>query len=263
MFDRTKVTRVSLALLAAGAFVGAGGTGYAAKLISGKDIRDGSVTGRDIKDGSISSQEVSGLTAADFAPGALPPGAPGSPGAAGAKGEQGPKGDSGASGSKGDAGIQGPKGDTGSAGTLFVPFSSAPDGQRATLGTFGSETIKAECSSAGGTTTLTIYFNGPDITIDGSALRYSGTRTPAAPLSSAPGSIYTGVTLISNGSDTQWDTLSATQGNQSSLSANEVVRATGSRYLVSVTATADGGAAGTGIGAGCRLIGTATELATS
>ena len=121
-------------------FVALGGNALAAdavasvaKLVTGAQVKDGSLTGRDIHDGS--------LTARDFAAGALGAGKDGAPGpqgpqgATGASGPAGPKGDTGASGpggpkgdtgaggpagpkgDKGDAGPAGPKGDAGAAGS--------------------------------------------------------------------------------------------------------------------------------------------------
>jgi hypothetical protein len=84
---------------------------HAARVITGQQIKDNSVTARDIKNGS--------LLAADFKAGQLPRGA------TGAAGSQGPKGDTGVPGQNGAAGVQGPKGDTGPAGPPGAPAPKA------------------------------------------------------------------------------------------------------------------------------------------
>lgn len=86
------------------------GTATAAKLITGKDIRNNSVTGKDIKNRSLGLGDLKagardalrGATGATGASGAKgDTGAPGAPGAPGAKGEPGAKGDKGAKGDRG------------------------------------------------------------------------------------------------------------------------------------------------------------------
>ena len=77
----------------------------AATLITGRQIKDGTVTGADIRNGS--------LTGLDFARGTLRIGPRGPVGPAGAPGA---KGDPGAAGAKGDPGATGAKGDTGAKG---------------------------------------------------------------------------------------------------------------------------------------------------
>lgn len=74
-----------------------GGTATAAKLISGKQIRNSSVTGKDIRNGSLGPADLSGKAKAALAGTAGPAGPAGpagAPGAAGAKGEQGDRGPS-------------------------------------------------------------------------------------------------------------------------------------------------------------------------
>ena len=66
-------------------FVALGGTSYAAVNITGKQIKNSSITSVDVKNRS--------LLAKDFKAGQLPAG---NPGAQGAKGDAGPKGDAGA-----------------------------------------------------------------------------------------------------------------------------------------------------------------------
>lgn len=97
------VTKAALAgVVVTGLFTGVAG---AAHVITGADIKNGSVTGKDIKDRS--------LLGSDFATGQLPSGPAGpagSAGPAGAPGAPGPKGDAGAKGDPGATGPQGPAG---------------------------------------------------------------------------------------------------------------------------------------------------------
>lgn len=85
--------RVPAALLALALVVGAGGTATAAKLITGKNIKDGSVTGADIKNRSLTGADVKdrSLKASDLAKGVLPTvvAVPGQPGATGPSGPPG------------------------------------------------------------------------------------------------------------------------------------------------------------------------------
>ena len=86
------------------------GSAGAARLLSGKDIRDRSLKGHDIAKNSIYSSNLSaGLRKAVFSQQSQSL----SPGQKGANGAQGEKGDTGAQGPQGP---QGPKGDTGPAG---------------------------------------------------------------------------------------------------------------------------------------------------
>ena len=83
----------SLALVAL--FIALGGTSFAgnvtsraARLITGKQVKNNSITGKDVKDGSLNQEDFSGAVAAD--------GTAGPPGPAGPAGPPGPKGDAGA-----------------------------------------------------------------------------------------------------------------------------------------------------------------------
>jgi hypothetical protein len=116
---RTRLTFVNV-VAAACMFVVLGGDSFAAdavksaaRSVTGKDVKNGSLTGADIKTGSITGKEVKNgsLTAADLAPGLTAAAAAGAAGASGAAGAQGAKGDAGPAGSqgvKGDAGTPGP-----------------------------------------------------------------------------------------------------------------------------------------------------------
>src|SRR3954454_3189235 len=80
-------------------FVVLGGSAYAAATITGKNIKDNSVTTADIKNKT--------LLASDFKPGQLPNA---SGAGAGQPGAQGPTGDAGAPGTPGTPGTTGPQG---------------------------------------------------------------------------------------------------------------------------------------------------------
>ena len=83
-----------------------GGTAGAAKLLTGKDIKDNSITGADVRDRSLSPADFNGSVTGP----AGPQGAPGLPGA------PGPKGETGAIGPVGPAGPAGPIGPSGLSG---------------------------------------------------------------------------------------------------------------------------------------------------
>lgn len=112
-------------IVAGGAVVLAlgGGTATAASgLLTGKGVKDSSLTGVDIKNGSLSEKEftanakkaMAGKTGPAGPVGPVGPAGPvGAAGAAGAKGEPGAKGEAGAQGAKGDQGIQGIQGERG------------------------------------------------------------------------------------------------------------------------------------------------------
>ena len=83
-----------------------GGTAGAAKLLTGKDIKDNSITSADVRDRSLTPADFNGSVVGP----AGPQGAPGTPGV------PGPKGDTGAIGPVGPAGPAGPIGPTGISG---------------------------------------------------------------------------------------------------------------------------------------------------
>jgi hypothetical protein len=154
---------IRTAVLVAVVAVLAGGSGaYAAKQITGAQIKDGTITAKDIKAGTISTANLSaaakkGLQGAVGPAGpAGPAGAKGDPGSTvfGSAGTQGPKGDKGDPGAKGDKGDKGDPGAPGGAADVTevvdtVPNSAAsddewiaqavatcPDGQRVISGAF-------------------------------------------------------------------------------------------------------------------------------
>ncbi len=106
------VAVVALLAATAGTAVGQDAVTAAKKLVTGKQIKNGSVTGKDINNGS--------LTGKDFAGGGGPKGGTGSQGPVGTKGAagaQGPAGPKGADGAKGAAGgVAGPTGQRGPTG---------------------------------------------------------------------------------------------------------------------------------------------------
>jgi hypothetical protein len=93
-------------------FVALGGTSFAAAtVITGKNVKNGSLAGVDVKNSSLTGIDVKdkSLNPEDFNGSVT--------GSQGATGPQGPTGDTGAPGPKGDTGPQGPKGDTGAVDT--------------------------------------------------------------------------------------------------------------------------------------------------
>ena len=108
------LTAVLLAVL--GISLVLGGTAGAVSLVTGKQIKDGTVRSRDIGNGSLTGADVAdkSLTAADFSGSVQGPAGPAGP--AGAAGPTGPTGPAGPTGPQGPAGPQGPKGDKGSTG---------------------------------------------------------------------------------------------------------------------------------------------------
>jgi hypothetical protein len=74
-------------------FVALSGTSYAVTVVTGKNVKDGSLTGKDVKDNSLTSGDVrnGSLRLRDFRSGELPK-APGARGPAGPAGPAGPGG---------------------------------------------------------------------------------------------------------------------------------------------------------------------------
>ncbi len=112
---RINTSSVSMAIAVSALFVAAGGPAQAASLITGLNIRNGSITGADIRNSSLTGadvrnnsltgSDVKNLRRGDFAAGQLPAGATGPAGPAGPKGDTGPTG---AGGATGPAGPEGP-----------------------------------------------------------------------------------------------------------------------------------------------------------
>ena len=91
-------------------FAALGGSAYAAVTVTGKNIKDGTITGRDVKNRSLDSKKLS-TTAVSSLTGQRGPAGP-----QGEKGEGGPAGPTGATGSKGETGSAGAQGAPGPAG---------------------------------------------------------------------------------------------------------------------------------------------------
>jgi hypothetical protein len=83
-----------------------GGTAGAAKLLSGKDIKDNSITGVDVKDRSLTAADFRDSITGPAGPQGVP-GLPGAPGPAGETGSAGPPGPAGPAGPVGPSGISG------------------------------------------------------------------------------------------------------------------------------------------------------------
>lgn len=104
----------SLALL-----LSLGGTAYAAVVITGKNVKDSSLTGADVQNGSLASKDLSAAARASFK------------GARGSQGPAGPMGISGFDGARGTTGATGPQGDTGANGepaAVVTSFASRDTG---------------------------------------------------------------------------------------------------------------------------------------
>jgi hypothetical protein len=102
------LTAVLLAVLVLS--IGLGGTAGAVSLITGKQIKDGTVRGRDVGNGSLTGADVAdkSLSPADFSGSVQgPPGPQGPAGPQGSRGLQGLQGTAGPQGAKGDPGVAG------------------------------------------------------------------------------------------------------------------------------------------------------------
>jgi Collagen triple helix repeat (20 copies) len=103
-------------------FAALGGSAYAAVTVTGKNIKDGTITGRDVKNRSLDTNKLSTTAVSSLA------GQRGPAGPQGDKGEPGPLGPTGATGPKGATGPAGPKGETGAAGPQGAPGPAGPPG---------------------------------------------------------------------------------------------------------------------------------------
>jgi hypothetical protein len=122
-----------------------GSTATAAKLITGKDIKNSSVTGADIKNKSLGVGELS-ASARKALTGQTGPAGPAGP--AGAKGADGKNGTNGAKGDKGDKGDQGVQGLRGPSNALGIRIASSTtinsaDDSREIIGTSLNEGVYA------------------------------------------------------------------------------------------------------------------------
>ncbi|WP_207792913.1 hypothetical protein [Nocardioides acrostichi] len=97
-------TLASLPILVLAVLLAAGGGAAAGSLITGKQIKDGSLTGVDVKDHSLGVRDLSAKTKSKLTG---PAGADGADGVDGADGSQGPAGPAGPAGPQGPAGPSG------------------------------------------------------------------------------------------------------------------------------------------------------------
>ena len=88
--------------------IGLGGTAAAVSMVTGKQIKDGTVRGRDVGNGSLTGADVAdrSLTPADFS--------------GSVQGPAGPQGPAGTDGPRGPQGVVGPKGEQGDPGSPGV-----------------------------------------------------------------------------------------------------------------------------------------------
>jgi hypothetical protein len=97
-------------------FAALGGTAYAAVTVTGKNIKDGTVTGRDVKNRSLGTSKLSATALSSLT------------GQRGPTGPQGPKGDGGERGPAGPTGATGPQATTGPAGPQGPAGAQGPTG---------------------------------------------------------------------------------------------------------------------------------------
>lgn len=131
---RSRATVVVAALVA---FAVLGGSATAAKLITGKEIKNGSITGADVKKGSLGADKLSRAALRSLRAGQAGP--------AGASGPAGP------SGPKGDAGQAGPPGAPGLAGAPGVSDLVTVHASRSSL---SAETLDVDVECPAGTRVL-------------------------------------------------------------------------------------------------------------
>ena len=152
------------------AILGITGTAYGAKLITGLDIRDGSITAVDLSKGAQATlrgdtggKGDKGLKGAKGDEGDLGrTGATGAVGATGATGNQGAVGAQGAQGSQGPQGTQGSQGsvgNTGAASTVAGPPGSP--GGTGGVGPAGPGTTQGSVCTVPGGLTGTIHWSNP------------------------------------------------------------------------------------------------------
>ena len=116
----------SMLVLAMAATVLTGTSATAASLITGKQVKDGSVAGRDVAGGSITGRDVRdrSLTRADLDASVRGPAGP--PGPLGDRGAPGPSGPAGPVGPAGPSGPAGPTGPAGLPGAQGLPGVHEP-----------------------------------------------------------------------------------------------------------------------------------------
>ena len=109
---------VSVVALVSG-LTGSAIAGPAADLISGKQVKKGSITSRHVRDGSLQLRDLNSKARSAMSRN----GSANQPGPRGATGPQGPQGVPGTQGPQGERGPQGPKGEAGVPGTPGPKYS--------------------------------------------------------------------------------------------------------------------------------------------
>jgi hypothetical protein len=94
-------------------FAALGGSAYAAATVTGKNIKDGTISGKDVKNRSLGTNKLSATAVSSLT------------GQRGPAGPQGPQGDR---GERGPAGATGPRGETGPAGPQGPAGAQGPSG---------------------------------------------------------------------------------------------------------------------------------------
>jgi hypothetical protein len=140
----TTATGIALGIVFLVAAVG--GPADAADLITGKQIKDGSLTGRDIANGAVTGSDVrdGSVVRRDF--GVLPSGPRGPQGGQGPTGSVGPRGPQGAVGMPGQPGGKGPRGYQGAEGPPGAGVISQHTYSEAVPGK-STATLSADCPS--------------------------------------------------------------------------------------------------------------------
>jgi hypothetical protein len=105
-----------------------GGSAYAAVTVTGKDIKDGTITGRDVKGRSLGISKLSTKAVSSLRGPRGPAGPPGERGERGSAGRTGATGRAGPDGPPGPTGATGPKGATGPAGLVGPAGPAGPPG---------------------------------------------------------------------------------------------------------------------------------------
>ena len=152
-----KVAAAAAAMILVGA-----GSAEGARLLTGKDVRNGSLTGTDVKDGSLSGADVRGASLTQEAFSGVtrqalrgPAGAQGQTGGSGPAGAKGEKGDAGSPGPKGETttvsgdSVVGPRGDPGAAGGTGPAGPAGSDGPAGPAGPAGPKGDKGDKGDTG------------------------------------------------------------------------------------------------------------------
>lgn len=153
------IASIALFFALGGASLAAPVAQQAARLITGEQIKDGSVTGADVKPGSLRARHFKGSVQ----------------GRKGDVGPTGPAGATGATGARGDAGPLGPRGEVGPAGAPGVPGPTGSTGSTGQPGAKGDTGATGAAGPKGDTgATGPAGEDGPV----GTVLPYAGSRAP-------------------------------------------------------------------------------------